>query len=83
MFLDYMYGVLFGVVKMFCLMWFDSKYKKEFFYIGDKVFIVDERFLRCYFLDFIFRLFRGLKDRKYWKGVVYFYGVLFIINNID
>lgn len=27
--LDCMHGVLLGVVKMFCSMWFDSKYKKE------------------------------------------------------
>ena len=80
--LDYMHGVLLGVVKMLCSMWFDSKYKKEPFYIGDKVSIVDERLLRCHPPDFISRLPRGLKDRKYWKGAVYFYGVLFDIRKI-
>lgn len=68
MLLDYMYGVLFGVVKMFFFFWFDVRYKKEFFNINDKIFIVDERFVKCYFFDFILRLFRCIKDRKYWKG---------------
>ena len=45
--LDYMHGVLLGVVKMLFSLWFDSKYKKERFYIGDKITTVDERLVKC------------------------------------
>ena len=34
---DYMHGVLLGIVKMLFSKWFDVKYKKERFYIGDKI----------------------------------------------
>lgn len=56
--LDYMHGVLLGVVKMLFSFWFDSRYKKEPFNINDKISTV----------DFISRLPRCIKDRKYWKG---------------
>jgi len=75
-----LHGVLLGVVKMLFSMWFDIKYKKEPFYIGDKVSIVDESLLRCHPSDFISCLPCGLKDRKYWKGTsitVNLYGVLY------
>ena len=68
--LDYMHGVLLGVVKMLFSLWFDSKYKKERFYIGDKITTVDERLVKCPPPppDFISKLPRCIKDRKYWKG---------------
>ena len=34
---DYMHGVLLGIVKMLFSKWFDVKYKKDRFYIGDKI----------------------------------------------
>ena len=66
--LDYMHGVLLGVVKMLFSFWFDARYKKEPFNISDKISTVDERLAKCYPPDFISRLPRGIKDRKYWKG---------------
>ena len=46
--LDYMYGVLLGVVKMLFSFWFDAKHKRERFYIGDQISSVDERLSRCH-----------------------------------
>jgi hypothetical protein len=67
--IDYMHGVLLGIVKMFFSFWFDNKYKKKTFYIGNKISDVDERLQQCKPPDFITRLPRSLiKDRKYWKG---------------
>ena len=67
--LDYMHGVLLGIVKMLFALWFDKKYKNEKFYIGDKISLIDERLSKCQPPDFISRLPRSLvKDRKYWKG---------------
>ena len=66
--LDYMHGVLLGIVKMLFSKWFDVRYKKELFYIGDKTSIIDERISKCQPPDFLSRLPRSFKDRKYWKG---------------
>lgn len=66
--LDYMHGVLLGVVKMLFSFWFDARYKKEPFNINDKISTVDERLAKCHPPDFISRLPRCIKDRKYWKG---------------
>lgn len=65
--LDYMHGVLLGVVKMLFSFWFDARYKKESFNISDKISTVDERLAKCHPPDFISRLPRCIKDRKYWK----------------
>lgn len=54
--LDYMHGVLLGVVKMFFSFWFDARYKKEPFNINDKISTVDERLAKCHPPDFISRL---------------------------
>lgn len=67
---DYMHGVLLGIVKMLFSFWFDNKKKKETYYIGDMISEIDERLLQCQPPDFISRLPRSLvKDRKYWKGM--------------
>ena len=67
--LDYMHGVLLGVVKMLFNLWFDAKHKKENYFIGNKIAIIDDRLSKCRPPDFISRLPRSLvKDRKYWKG---------------
>ena len=38
---DYIHGVLRDIVKMLFSKWFDVKYKKEKFYIGDKICSLD------------------------------------------
>ena len=46
---DYIHGVVLGIVKMLHVFskWFDVKYKKERFYIGDKICSLDERLSLC------------------------------------
>ncbi len=67
--LDYMHGVLLGVVKMLFNLWFDTKHKNENYFIGNKIATIDDRLSKCKPPDFISRLTRSLvKDRKYWKG---------------
>ena len=65
---DYIHGVVLGIGKMLFSKWFDVKYKKERFYIGDKICSLDERLSLCQPPDFISRLPHSLADRKYWKG---------------
>ena len=48
MLLDYMHGLLLGVDKMLFSLWFNGKYKKERFYIGDKITTVGERLAKCH-----------------------------------
>ena len=66
---DYMHGVLLGVVKMMLSLWLDKKHKKESFYIGNQMDQLNARLGECKPPDFISRLPRNLNDRKYWKGL--------------
>ena len=76
---DYMHGVLLGIVKMFFSFWFNKKYKNEDFYIGDQITKVDERLFQCQPSDFISRLPRSLiKDRKYWKAICFIVLILVV-----
>ena len=67
--MDYMHGVLLGVVKMMLSLWLDKKHKKESFYIGNKIDQLNSRLGKCKPPDFISRLPRNPNDRKYWKGL--------------
>lgn len=50
---DYMQGVLLGIVKMLFSLSFDKKYKKTTFYIGNKLATVQERLEKCQPPDYI------------------------------
>ena len=67
---DYMHGVLLGIVKMLFSFWFEKKHKKEEYYIGNSISTLDARLENCKPPDYISRLPTSLvKDRKYWKGL--------------
>lgn len=66
--IDYMYGVLLGVIKKFFDIWFDSKYFQNVWYIGDKIKEVDVIFKKIKLLYFIYCCFCILLNiYYYWK----------------
>ncbi|XP_033725038.1 uncharacterized protein LOC117315017 [Pecten maximus] len=66
--IDWMHSVLLGVVKTLLSMWCDASYKKESFYVGDKMALVNSRLQRIQVPDYIVRQQRNIDDHKHWKG---------------
>jgi hypothetical protein len=66
---DYMHGVLLGVVRQLLRLWFESKYSSEPFSCSKVVNVVDKRLLSIRPPNFISRLPRSIKQHvAYWKA---------------
>lgn len=67
--IDYMHGVLLGVCKKLLELWFDSKYKTEHWYIGDKMRSIDSMLKAVSPPYFIHRRPRILSNTySHWKA---------------
>lgn len=81
---DYMYGVLFGVIKVFLNWWFKFKYSQEEWYCGDKLFEIDRMLIKIKFFNEILRTLRSIEYyRKYWKGDLSGFILSFLLKEVD
>ncbi|XP_028519461.1 uncharacterized protein LOC114576631 [Exaiptasia diaphana] len=83
--IDYMHGVLLGIMKMLLSLWFDPVHNNEDFSISSKLDEVDERLLSIKPPASITRCPRSLSDRKHWKAselrsFLLFYSVPCLLN---
>lgn len=81
--IDYMYGVLFGVIKVLINFWMSGSNSKERFLISFNILIIDDRFKRIKLLFYIIRVFRIILSYiKYWKVLelrIWFFFYFFLI----
>ena len=66
---DYMHGVLLGVVRKLLTLWFDSSHSKEPYSLSKCVNLIDKRLCSIKPPNFVTRLPRSIKNHlKYWKA---------------
>uniref|UniRef100_A0A2R5L958 Putative conserved plasma membrane protein n=1 Tax=Ornithodoros turicata TaxID=34597 RepID=A0A2R5L958_9ACAR len=66
-----MHTVLLGVVRMFLLIWLDSKHRKKVWYLGRCKQAIDMRLMQIKPPDFVTRTPRSIAERMYWKANEY------------
>ena len=69
--IDAMHGVYGGVMKMLLSLWFNTKLMKGSWYIGNRLHEVDEWLLMISPPSGVSKGIRSLKERNYWKGIIY------------
>ncbi len=69
--IDYMHGCLLGVTCHMLSLWLNTEHKKEEFYIGHLIAVLNRRLVSVQPPNEILRSPRSLADRKHWKASEY------------